>query len=116
MKVTKQVILFQVIYTIMVLVLFYLLTNKNNSTDVIPHRDALILDSLNNRIIQLQQLQDTKDSVIRAYEYDVAVLDSRIDSTNKQVNKTRKEYENKINNLSGASSNELTEFFTNRYQ
>jgi hypothetical protein len=54
------------------------------------------------------RVQNLKDSIV--------YIDSQLVINQNRLNKLKKEYDDKINNISKYSVNELTEFFTNRYK
>jgi hypothetical protein len=80
--------------------------------------NSLIEENVKNYQIQLLNLQLVRDSL----KYEVSVANSKIDSLNnsissrnKELNKLRKKYNETIASIDGMSNDELSKFFTDRY-
>jgi hypothetical protein len=74
------------------------------------------IDSLNSLITDIQYKQIMSDSVITLYSDTVKKLNQDIREKKKVIIKIRKDYEEKIKDLSKLTPTQLSEFFTNRYK
>lgn len=73
------------------------------------------IDSLNAVIVGLEVEQIKQDSLINSYKAYINTLDSGINEQKNKISKTKKEYEQKIQNVNGYTPDELNQFFTDRY-
>lgn len=96
-------------------VIFYLLFSTSSSKDSNSKQKAEI-DSLTNRIKNLEQDYARYDSVIKGYEQEIKHLTTKVDETKSKLVKDRVEHGKKISNINKLSVNQLDSFFTNRYK
>lgn len=74
------------------------------------------IDSLNNKIDNLEKDQLRLDSLIVVYQDSVSILDTKIDSTKQKITEIRAYYGNKIKNIGKYTPTQLDSFFTSRYK
>lgn len=74
------------------------------------------IDSLTQVISNLNGKQTYLDGLIVAQELQLNKISQQIDSTNIQLQETRKQYDIKIKNIAGYSNVQLEHFFTARYK
>ena len=74
------------------------------------------IDSVNVVVKDLKNKQLVLDSILNIQLLKSDSLSMQISSTNTQITNVKKHYENKINIVRNFSDDELTKFFTDRYQ
>jgi hypothetical protein len=74
------------------------------------------IDSLTTAINVNNNKQLTQDTVIQNLRDSVKYVDIQLNDNKNKLYKLKKDYEEKIGNIGKYSSNELAEFFTNRYK
>ena len=110
---SRQFILY-VLFTLIVIYVGILFIPTFNQSSVTPYNkqiDSLkTLININNEKQKLLyvRVQNLKDSIV--------YIDSQLVNNQNRLNKLKKEYDDKINNIGKYSVTELTEFFTNRYK
>jgi cell division protein FtsB len=73
------------------------------------------IDSLDIKLGSLQQEQTHLNTQIQKYKDSLIVYNHKIDSIKINIEKIRKYYGDKIQNISNSSPTELYDFLTNRY-
>ncbi len=74
------------------------------------------IDSLKNVITGLESKQIELNKSIFDQQSQISILNKEIDSTNKEIVKVRKEYAQKIKDITTYTPTQLDDFFTERYQ
>lgn len=74
------------------------------------------IDSLTTVININNNKQLTQDTIIQNLRDSVKYVDIQLNDNKNKLYKLKKDYEEKIGNIGKYSSNELAEFFTNRYK
>ena len=74
------------------------------------------IDSLTTAININNNKQLTQDTLIQNLRDSVKYVDVQLHNNSIKLSKLKKDYEEKIGNIGKYSSNELAEFFTNRYK
>lgn len=110
---SKQILLY-ILFTFIVVYVGIMFIPALHQQPVTPYNkqiDSLkTLININNERQKLlyTRVQNLKDSIV--------YIDSQLVNNQNRLNKLKKEYDEKINNIGKYSVNELTEFFTNRYK
>ena len=116
MKINTYHIIGLIIYTVLIVLVTYLLTRPQPAGDVgFTNDEQRKMDSLNVRIGELESRQRLSDSLILNYKQDIDLLNYKIDSTKTRVIQIRKHYENRIKDASSYTPSELDRFFSDRY-
>lgn len=90
--------------------------SKTSIQDDNIKQNTAIIDSLKQVITKLESNQIKYDSLIIDLKDSLLVLDSQLNKNELKIKELRKKYNEKINNISDYSSEQLREFLTNRYK
>jgi septal ring factor EnvC (AmiA/AmiB activator) len=103
---------------IIFLVLLYLAFISNTPTPQVDKYETQKkeIDSLTSVIKTLNTEQEVLSERVKYQEHALDSIKIELTSTEKELNKTRKYYGDKIKNLNSSSPSELNDFFSDRYK
>ena len=103
-----------ILLCVILILLIYTIFFNNKDYQYDTQKQKIKDLSISIKAIEIKQLES--DSIILAYQVDIAVLDLKIDTAKKKIIAIRKYYNDKINSLNQYTPNQLDSFFTDRYK
>ena len=103
------------LYTIVGLLLLYVIIYISVRKDHMPAQLQQTIDSLTQANVTLMQKQKQLDSTIMVYQNQSHILDGKIDDTKKKADVVSKHYRNQLQIVSSYNITELDSFFKARY-
>jgi septal ring factor EnvC (AmiA/AmiB activator) len=104
-----------IIFLIVISILVYKVYFVPNTINTMDKSDKLKIDSLSNKITELQKEQKTIEDNIKIVGYAIDEIDENISKIKKDRTKIRKKYNEEITRVDNYTDSELDSFFSNRY-
>ena len=89
---------------------------KISEQDAVIEQNTAKIDSLRGVITSLEANQLKYDATIASLKDSLVVLNTQIDNNESKIKDLKKKYNEKVNNISSYSSNQLEDFLTDRYK
>ena len=90
--------------------------NKTSKQDNIIKENTAKIDSLRGVISDLQVNQAKYDSAVTDLKSSLVSIETEINDNETKIKDLKKKYNEKINSISGYSTQQLEEFLSNRYK
>ena len=90
--------------------------NKTSKQDDIIKENTAKIDSLRGVISDLQVNQAKYDSAVTDLKSSLVSIETEINDNETKIKDLKKKYNEKINSISGYSTQQLEEFLSNRYK
>ena len=89
---------------------------KISEQDAVIEQNTAKIDSLRGVITGLEANQLKYDATIASLKDSLVTLNTQIDNNESKIKDLKKKYNEKVNNISSYSSNQLEDFLTDRYK
>jgi len=104
------------IAALIIILIVSIVTRPNPADAVLEYKLQRQVDSLNVVIAGYESERLIYTTNIDSLNSDIAVLQKRYDSTQTSIDKLKEDYEEVISDINNYTSNDVSEFFANRYR